>query len=89
MSPGSLCGGLLPAKRQIEILMNEGLMWLGSGLTDPEISMTAALALFSAFGLNKPAALNGPQFLTTDVLAKPLQISKGSATVPSGPGLGM
>jgi len=85
----SRCGGLLPAKRQIEILMDAGLMWLGSGLTDPDISMAAALALFGAFGLKKPAALNGPQFLTADVLAKPLQINNGSATVPSGPGLGV
>jgi len=85
----SRCGGLLPAKRQIEILMSEGLMWLGSGLTDPDISMAAALALYGAYGLKKPAALNGPQFLTADVLAKPLEIRNGSATVPSGPGLGV
>jgi len=85
----SRCGGLLPAKRQIEILMRAGLMWLGSGLTDPDISMAAALALYGAYGLKKPAALNGPQFLTADVLAKPLEIRNGSATVPSGPGLGV
>jgi len=85
----SRCGGLVSAKRQIEILMDEGLVWLGSGLTDPDISMAAALALYGAFGLKKPAALNGPQFLTADVLAKPLDIRNGSATVPSGPGLGV
>jgi muconate cycloisomerase len=64
-------------------------MWLGSGLTDPDISMAAALALYGAFGLEKPAALNGPQFLTADVLAKPLSIKNDSAAVPSGPGLGV
>ncbi len=85
----SRCGGLLCAKRQIEILIDAGLMWLGSGLTDPDISMAAALALYGAFGLKKPAALNGPQFLTADVLAKPLEINKGSAAVPFGPGLGV
>lgn len=85
----SRCGGLVPAKRQIEILMGTGLMWLGSGLTDPGISMAAALALYGAFGLKKPAALNGPQFLTADVLGKPLDIRNGLATVPSGPGLGV
>jgi len=85
----SRCGGLMPAKRQIEILMGAGLMWLGSGLTDPDISMAAALALYGAFGLKQPAALNGPQFLTADVLAKPLDIKNGSAAVPSGPGLGV
>ena len=85
----SRCGGLAGAKRQIEILAEEGLMWLGSGLTDPDISMAAALALYGAYGLKKPAALNGPQFLTADVLAKPLDIKGDSATVPDGPGLGV
>ena len=69
--------------------MNEGLMWLGSGLTDPDISMAAALALYGAFGLKKPVALNGPQFLTTDVLTRPLDIKDGSAMVPAGHGLGI
>ncbi|MDT8300840.1 MAG: enolase C-terminal domain-like protein [Sedimentisphaerales bacterium] len=85
----SRCGGLAPAKRQIEILLNEGLMWLGSGLTDPDISMAAALALYGAYGLKKPVALNGPQFLTTDVLTRTLDIKNGSATVPVGHGLGI
>ena len=85
----SRCGGLLAAKRQIEILVDAGLMWLGSGLTDPDISMAAALALYGAYGLTKPAALNGPQFLTTDVLAKPLDSRNGSVMVPGGHGLGV
>ena len=83
------CGGLATAKRQIEIILDAGLMWLGSGLTDPDISMAAALALYGAFGLTKPVALNGPQFLTGDVLDKPLSITGGSVTVPKGPGLGI
>lgn len=85
----SRCGGLVSAKRQIEILLDAGLMWLGSGLTDPDISLAATLGLYGAFGLKKPAALNGPQFLTADVLAKPLTIKNGTAEVPTGPGLGI
>jgi L-alanine-DL-glutamate epimerase-like enolase superfamily enzyme len=85
----SRCGGLAPAKQQIEILLNEGLIWLGSGLTDPDISMAAALELYGAFDLTKPVALNGPQFLTTDVLTRSLDIKNGSATVPVGHGLGI
>jgi L-alanine-DL-glutamate epimerase-like enolase superfamily enzyme len=85
----SRCGGLLPAKRQIEMLLDAGLMWLGSGLTDPDISMAATLLLYGAFGLTKPAALNGPQFLSGDVLTKPLAIKNDSVEVPSGPGLGI
>ncbi|MFC1636180.1 mandelate racemase/muconate lactonizing enzyme family protein [Planctomycetota bacterium] len=83
------CGGLLPAKRQIELLLDAGLMWLGSGLTDPDISMAAAIGLYSAFGQKKPAALNGPQFLTADLLDKPLSIESSRVTPSGGPGLGI
>lgn len=86
----SRCGGLYWAKRQIEIVRDAGLMWLGSGLSDPDVSLSAHLGLFGAFGLAKPAALNGPQFLAPgDVLTKPLEIADGVAQVPDGPGLGI
>jgi len=76
----------LPAESLIE---QAGLMWLGSGLTDPDISFAATLGLYGAFGLAKPAALNGPQFLTADVLKTPIKIEDGCAEVPTGPGLGV
>ena len=85
----SRCGGLFSNKRQIEIIEEAGLIWLGSGLTDPDISLAATVGLYSAFGLTKPAALNGPQFLTADVLRQPLQIKNGAIEVPEGPGLGI
>ena len=59
------CGGLLVARRQIEIVLDAGLMWLASGLTDPDVSLAATLALFSSLGQARPCALNGPQFLAT------------------------
>jgi L-alanine-DL-glutamate epimerase-like enolase superfamily enzyme len=83
------CGGLLSNRRQIELCVKHGLMWLGSGLTDPDISFAATLALYGAYDLEKPAALNGPQFLTADVLKDPIQIENGQAHVPDGPGLGI
>lgn len=83
------CGGLLSNRRQIELCLDRDLIWLGSGLTDPDISLAATLALYAAFGLEKPAALNGPQFLTADVLREPLRIEDGQAWVPQGPGLGI
>ena len=83
------CGGLLSNKRQIEMCLERGLIWLGSGLTDPDISLAATLGLYAAYGLKKPAALNGPQFLTADVLKRPLKIENGFAHVPNGPGLGI
>lgn len=85
----SRCGGLVSARRQIEVCLKHGLIWLGSGLTDPDISLAAALGLFGSSGLKTPAALNGPQFLTADVLKKPLRIENGFAYVPEGPGLGI
>lgn len=83
------CGGLISNRRQIEMCIERGLMWLGSGLTDPDISLAATLALYATYDLGKPAALNGPQFLTADVLAQPLRIEKDQAYVPEGPGLGV
>lgn len=83
------CGGLSSNKRQIELCLEHKLIWLGSGLTDPDISLAATLGLYGAYGLTKPAALNGPQFLTADVLKKPLLIENGIAHVPQGPGLGI
>jgi L-alanine-DL-glutamate epimerase-like enolase superfamily enzyme len=83
------CGGLASCKRQIELCQQHGLMWLGSGLTDPDISLAASLHLYGAYGLSKPAALNGPQFLTASILATPLRIERDLAYPPSGPGLGV
>ncbi len=83
------CGGLRSNKRQIELCLEHDLMWLGSGLTDPDISLAATLSLYAAYGLAKPAALNGPQFLTASVLVEPLRIERDQAYAPSGPGLGI
>lgn len=85
----SRCGGLLPARQQIETVLEAGLFWLGSGLTDPDISLAASLVLYGTYGLQRPAALNGPQFLTTHVLKTPLAINGDLAQLPAGPGLGV
>ncbi len=83
------CGGLVSAVQQIEIVQNAGLLFLGSGLTDPDVSLAASLILYSAFGLEYPAALNGPQFLGESVLADPFEVVDGRVPVPKGPGLGI
>ena len=85
----SRCGGLWSCRRQIELLQENKLHFLGSGLTDPDISLAATLALYAAYGLDKPAALNGPQFLTASVLRKPLEVANGQLALPEGPGLGI
>ncbi len=85
----SRCGGLVSCKAQIEYCREHGLVWLGSGLTDPDLSFAATLQLYAALGLGHPAALNGPQFLTADVLRTPIRVEGGVAQVPQGPGLGV
>lgn len=85
----SRCGGLMSCRAQIEYCELNGLLWLGSGLTDPDLSLAATLQLFAAYGLRKPAALNGPQFLTADALRAPIAVVDGEIVVPAGPGLGV
>ncbi|NLE60924.1 MAG: hypothetical protein GX616_21475 [Planctomycetes bacterium] len=84
------CGGIIEARAQIDLCLREGLMWLGSGLTDPDISLAASLLLYGAYDLRFPAALNGPQFLSKlSILKKPLVPTDGHLPVPTGPGLGV
>jgi L-alanine-DL-glutamate epimerase-like enolase superfamily enzyme len=81
--------GLYDAKKQIEIVQEAGLLFLGSGLTDPDVSLAAAIQLYGAYGLKFPAALNGPQFLNGSFLKKPLVVKDGEIEIPSGSGLGI
>ena len=84
------CGGITEARAQIELCLKKGLMWLGSGLTDPDISLAASLLLYGAYDLRFPAALNGPQFLSKlSILKNPLVPADGHLPVPTGPGLGV
>jgi L-alanine-DL-glutamate epimerase-like enolase superfamily enzyme len=81
--------GLWDARKQVEILQRDGKWFLGSGLTDPDVSLAASLALFGAYGLKYPAALNGLQFLRGSFLKKPFVLEDGALRVPQGPGLGV
>jgi len=81
--------GLFDARRQVEYLERNKLMFLGSGLTDPDVSLAASLLLFGAYGLKFPAALNGPQFLAGSFLKQPFQVESGALRVPTAAGLGV
>ncbi|HEY3439137.1 MAG TPA: enolase C-terminal domain-like protein [Paludibaculum sp.] len=81
--------GLHDARRQVEYLERNKLMFLGSGLTDPDVALAAALVLYSAYGLKYPAALNGLQFLAGSFLKTPFTLQDGAITVPTGHGLGV
>lgn len=84
------CGGLSDARRQVELCERHGLMFLGSGLTDPDLSLAASLLLYGAYDLKYPAALNGPQFLAgSSILKMPLLPRNGELAVPTAPGLGV
>lgn len=83
------CGGITEARRQIEIVQRAGLMFLGSGLTDPDISLAASLVLYGAYDLKYPAALNGPQFLSGSILNHPFEVKNGELMLPRGHGLGL
>lgn len=82
--------GLWPSKQIVDLLRRRGLMVLGSGLTDPDLALAAAVHLYAATGISQPCALNGPQFL-----GETLVVGDSSLTpvgdqlyVPRGPGLG-
>jgi L-alanine-DL-glutamate epimerase-like enolase superfamily enzyme len=83
------CGGITEARRQIEMVRNAGLMWMGSGLSDPDLSLAASLALYGAYDLKYPAALNGPQFLGGSILKESFKVVNGEIAVPRAPGLGV
>ncbi len=85
----SRVGGLAEARRQIEFLEQNGLIFLGSGLTDPDVSLSASLALFAAYGLAHPAALNGPQYLTASAIKSPFRPQQGELSPAGGWGLGI
>jgi len=85
----SRAGGLDSSRQQIEHVLDAGLFWLGSGLSDPDLSLAASLVLFSAYGLDKPAALNGPQFQRDSLLVEPIRVEGDQAWVPHGAGLGV
>ena len=83
------CGGITTALAQIDMIEQRGLAWLGSGLTDPDVSLAASIAVFGSRGLRKPAALNGPQFLDASILKQPIEVKDGHLQIPRGSGLGI
>jgi muconate cycloisomerase len=83
------CGGITHARKMVEMIQERGLLFMGSGLTDPDISLAACLALFGAYDLKYPAALNAPQYLQGSILTRPFEPVDGELSVPHGPGLGV
>jgi L-alanine-DL-glutamate epimerase-like enolase superfamily enzyme len=84
------CGGLWNASRIVTLLRDNDLLVFGSGLTDPDLSLAATAHLFACAGLDRPTALNGPQYIadrgTTDAA---FRASGDMLPVPTTPGLGI
>ncbi len=83
------CAGIFYSQQIIRMLKDNHLAILGSGLTDPDISLAAALHLFAWAGITRPCALNGPQFLANTLVASDFLPSGGEMRIPDGPGFGV
>lgn len=82
-------GGIGPSIRMLEMARHAGLGILGSGLTESRLGLAACAQLLAAYGITKPAALNGPQFLAEDVVADGVRIMGDSVELSDRPGLGV
>lgn len=85
----SRMGGLTESLRLVRRLRETGCLFYASGLTDPDLSLAASLHLFASGGLELPAALNGPQFLSGSILRTPLTPDGDQLFAPVGHGLGV
>lgn len=81
--------GLWPSVQIVNQLRARGLMILGSGLTDPDLSLAAAAQLYAWAGLTRPCALNGPQFLADSLAGTQLAPAADQLALPKSPGLGL
>lgn len=81
--------GIWQSQKIIRLAKKHGLALLGSGLTDPDISLAASLHLFAWVGIDKPCALNGPQFLGNTLVESGIEQKGDIIQVPQSPGLGI
>ena len=88
MKPGR-CAGIYPSQRIVEIVRANGLKLLGSGLSDPDIALAAAVHVYAWAGMTAPCALNGPQFLAESIATNNFIPKTGTINLPDGPGLGL
>ncbi|MGO1052024.1 mandelate racemase/muconate lactonizing enzyme family protein [Crossiella sp. CA198] len=83
-------GGLTLSRRLCQLAQDSGVRLMGSGLTDSDLGLAAALHLFAAHGITGPVDLNGRQFIDSAYTGETtVQVSDGVAQVPTGPGLGV
>ena len=83
------CAGLWPSRQIVELVKERGLMLLGSGLSDPDLSLAASVHLFACAGITRPCALNGPQYLGNTLVTNSFLPQSDVVRVPTDPGLGL
>ena len=81
--------GVWPSLGIVQKARAAGLTLLGSGLTDPDFSLAAALHVYAWAGIRRPCALNGPQFLVDGAASGRFAPREGRIVVPDEPGLGV
>ena len=81
--------GIWQSHKIIRLAQKHGIPLLGSGLSDPDISLAATLHLFAWAGIDRPCALNGPQFLGNTLVESGLEQQDDVIQVPQGTGLGI
>jgi muconate cycloisomerase len=83
-------GGLTLSRRLCGLAEDSGVRLMGSGLTDSDLGLAASLHLFAAYGIDTPVDLNGRQFVeSVYATGATVEVSDGTARVPTGPGLGV
>jgi len=83
------CAGLWPASQIVTLVKEHGLRLLGSGLSDPDLSLAGTVHLFAWASIDRPAALNGPQYLADTLAVNNFIPETDVIDVPTGPGLGL
>lgn len=83
------CAGIWQSQKIVQLAKEHGVPLLGSGLCDPDVSLAATLHLFAWAGINKPCALNGPQYLGNTLIQRGLKQHDDLIGIPQGAGLGI
>ncbi len=81
--------GIWQGMQIAKLARERGIFLLGSGLCDPDLSLAASAHLFAWAGIDKPCALNGPQYLAESLAGDGFFPHTDRIQVPTGPGLGL
>jgi len=81
--------GLWQTRQIVEIAKKHDVFLLGSGLCDPDLSLAASVHTFAWAGIDKPCALNGPQYLAESLDGSGFVPDSDLIQVPTATGLGL